>query len=107
MLDRDPRREVEASPIEASPFVRLPALITGTLRPVPTMPTPLLTFDGINRVQGGTAVPPDPVGDVGLNHYVQAVNNAFKVFDKNGNILSVQLHSIHSLLRWATALLAV
>jgi hypothetical protein len=88
MLDRDPRREVGASPIEASSFVRLPASITGTLRPVPTMPTPLLTFDGINRVQGGTTVPPDPDGDVGLNHYVQAVNNAFKVFDKNGNILS-------------------
>ena len=33
-------------------------------------------------------MPPDPNGDVGPNHYVQAVNNAFKVFDKNGNILS-------------------
>ena len=88
MLDRDPWPDVGASPIEASRFVRLPALITETLRPVPTMPTPLLTFDGLNRVQGGTAVPPDPVGDVGPNHYVQAVNNAFKVFDKNGNTVS-------------------
>ena len=88
ILDRDPGREVGASPIEASPFVRLPALITGTLRSVPTMPTPLLTFDGISHDQGGSGVPPDPVGDVGPNHYVQAVNDAFKVFDKNGNTLS-------------------
>ena len=51
------------------------------------MPTPLLTFDGISRVQGGTTTPPDTIGDVGPNHYVQAVNNAFKVFDKNGNTL--------------------
>src|SRR5262249_50217077 len=80
MLDRDPWIEIGASPIEASRFVRLPALITGTLRPVPTMPTPLLTFDGINDDEGGGNPPPDPVGDVGPNHYVQAVNSAFKVF---------------------------
>jgi hypothetical protein len=88
MLGRDPWIDVGALPIEASRFVRLPALITGTLRPVPTMPTPLLTFDGISLGQGGMGWPPDPVGDVGPNHYVQAVNDAFKVFDKNGNILS-------------------
>jgi hypothetical protein len=88
MLGGDPWIDVGAPPIEASRFVRLPALITGTLRSVPTMPTPLLTFDGISRGQGGVGWPPDPVGDVGPNHYVQAVNDAFKVFDKNGNILS-------------------
>jgi hypothetical protein len=33
------------------------------------------------------AIPPDPVGDVGPNHYVQMVNVSFAVFDKNGNRL--------------------
>ena len=88
MLGRDPSIDIAASPIEASRFVRLPALITGTLRSVPTMPTPLLTFDGISHDHGGSGVPPDPVGDVGPKHYVQAVNDAFKVFDKNGKTLS-------------------
>jgi hypothetical protein len=51
------------------------------------MPPPLLIFDGISREEG-KADPPDINGDVGPNHYVQAVNQAFKVFDKNGNTLS-------------------
>ena len=31
--------------------------------------------------------PPDPVGDVGPNHYVEMVNLAFAVYDKQGNTL--------------------
>jgi uncharacterized repeat protein (TIGR01451 family) len=33
-------------------------------------------------------VPPDPVGDVGPNHYIQAVNAQFQVFDKQGTSLA-------------------
>ena len=32
--------------------------------------------------------PPDSDGDVGPNHYVEAVNESIKIFDKNGNTLS-------------------
>ena len=50
------------------------------------MPPPLLTFDGMNSAQSGCGCfPPDTDGDVGPNHYVEAVNDSFKVFDKNGN----------------------
>ena len=31
--------------------------------------------------------PPDPVGDVGPNHYVEMVNLAYAVYDKQGNLL--------------------
>ena len=31
--------------------------------------------------------PPDPVGDVGPNHYVEMVNLAFAVYDKTGDLL--------------------
>jgi len=31
--------------------------------------------------------PPDPVGDVGLGHYVEMVNLAFAVYDKSGNLV--------------------
>src|SRR5262245_3002172 len=58
---------------------------------VPSMPLPLLTFDGINFAQancGEFCYPPDTNGDVGPTHYVQAVNTSFRVFDKSGNPLT-------------------
>ena len=50
------------------------------------MPGPLLTFEGHNNTCG--CFPPDSNGDVGPNHYVEAVNESIKIFDKNGNTLS-------------------
>lgn len=45
---------------------------------------PLINIRGINS----RANPPDTVGDVGRNHYVQMVNATdFQVWDKNGNSL--------------------
>ncbi|MFN3476009.1 MAG: carboxypeptidase regulatory-like domain-containing protein [Candidatus Methylomirabilales bacterium] len=51
------------------------------------MPVPEFTFEGIssddnNLVYGFRVLPPDTNGDVGPNHYVQVVNNLFRVFDK-------------------------
>ena len=46
-----------------------------------------ISFDGMDIEDGGFAIPPDPVGDVGPNHYVQMVNTAFAIFDKQGNRL--------------------
>jgi hypothetical protein len=50
------------------------------------MPGPLLTFEG----QGNTCScqPSDSEGDVGPNHYVEAINESIRIFDKNGNTLS-------------------
>lgn len=45
--------------------------------------TPLLTFEAAHD----GATPSDPTGAVGPNHYVMAYNTAFKIFDKNGNVL--------------------
>jgi len=70
-----------------SHFAQFQALITGILRPVPTMPAPLLTFDGISFADGEWW-PPDTNRDVGPNHYVQSVNDSYQVFDKNGNPLT-------------------
>jgi hypothetical protein len=57
------------------------------------MPTPALSFDGLSSNDNAAAygfriVPPDPFGDVGPNHYVQAVNALVRVFDKNGAALT-------------------
>jgi hypothetical protein len=52
------------------------------------LPTPSLTFEGIDAADEGNSVaPPDTNGDVGPNHYVQTVNNRVGIWDKNGNVL--------------------
>jgi hypothetical protein len=43
------------------------------------------SFDGLGNVTG--SVPPDTNGDVGPNHYVQTVNVAMAIWDKEGNEL--------------------
>jgi hypothetical protein len=83
-LTRYPHPET-GSPERQGPF----PLITNLLRPAPTMPLPLLTFDGMNSAQSGCGcLPPDSDGDVGPNHYVNAVNTSIKIFDKSGNPLN-------------------
>ena len=62
-------------------------LLGNLWRPMPTMPSPLLTFEGLSVAEAPFGVP-DTNGDVGPNHYIEAVNGAFRVFDKNGNPLS-------------------
>lgn len=62
-----------------------------TLNGPQAMPTPILTFDGAtsadNASQGvGGLAPPDPVGDVGPNHYISGVNSVIKIFNKNGTV---------------------
>jgi hypothetical protein len=49
-------------------------------------------FNGLSNndnflIYGGRANPPDPVGDVGPNHYVEMINVAFAVYDKAGSKL--------------------
>jgi hypothetical protein len=56
------------------------------------IPAPTANFEGISNednfnIFGFRVNPPDPVGDVGPNHYVEMVNLAFAVYDKSGNLL--------------------
>lgn len=53
---------------------------------------PMVNFEGLSNqdnldVFGFRVNPPDPVGDVGPNHYVEMVNLLFAVYDKQGNLL--------------------
>ena len=66
------------------------------LVPTGSMPTPLLTFEGLSNldniaVTSARIAPPDPNGDVGLNHYVQFVNILFRAYDKSGAPLTAPL----------------
>jgi N-acetylneuraminic acid mutarotase len=62
------------------------ALLKNVWRPAPTMPGPLLTFEG----QGNTCgcQPSDSEGDVGPNHYIEAINEVIAIYNKNGVLLS-------------------
>src|SRR5262245_11955169 len=62
--------------------------------PLGPMPPPIQNFPGITssdhcgRVPCGFGAPPDTNGDVGFNHYIQAVNQAFAIYDKTGTLLA-------------------
>jgi N-acetylneuraminic acid mutarotase len=71
-----------------SGLAKVQQLVKNLWRPAPNMPPPLLTFEGESAAQACACAPPDSDGDVGPNHYVEAVNEAFRVFDKNGTALS-------------------
>ena len=90
-LTRHPLTAQQGRPAQSqtSAFTQFSSLIKGLLRPLPNMPAPLLTFDGMNSVQSACGcLPPDSDGDVGPNHYVNAVNTRIKIFDKSGNPLN-------------------
>jgi hypothetical protein len=86
-LTRYPHPKTGAPPpATSSPWLQ--KLMNGLWRPTPTMPGPLLTFEGGAAAQFCACAPPDSDGDVGPNHYVEAINEAFAVFNKNGTMLA-------------------
>ena len=53
------------------------------------MPTPTVNFETISltdttALPGQGFLPPDTVGEVGPNHFVQMVNSAFRIYNKTG-----------------------
>ena len=66
-------------------------------RAVEAYPSAALTGAEFDGIPATGRLPPDTVGDVGPTHYIQAVNTAFAIYEKNtGTILAGPL-SINSL----------
>src|SRR5437762_4041687 len=62
---------------ETPSFPQFQSLLGKILQPVPNMPPPLLTFDGISSAESFCGcIPPDTNGDVGPNHYVETTNRS-------------------------------
>ena len=62
------------------------------LGPALAIPSPIQNFEGLSNLDnfdifGFRVNPPDPVGDVGPNHYVEMINLVFGVYDKTGTLL--------------------
>ena len=88
-LMRYPHPETPSPTKPISAYQRFESLMKQIISPLPNMPGPLLTFDGMNSTQSGCmCLPPDTDGDVGPSHYVQSVNSSIKIFDKSGNPLN-------------------
>jgi hypothetical protein len=88
-LMRYPHPEIPTPTKPTSAHERFESFMKEILPPLPNMPAPLVTFDGMNSSQSGCmCLPPDTDGDVGPSHYVQSVNSSIKIFDKNGNPLN-------------------
>ncbi|MGE5140189.1 MAG: hypothetical protein ACM3JD_12060 [Rudaea sp.] len=67
-------------------------LLPLTVNPAVTIPSTIQNFEGMSNqdnfnIFGFRVNPPDPVGDVGPNHYVEMVNLVFAVYSKTGTLL--------------------
>ncbi|MDQ1354205.1 MAG: hypothetical protein QG657_4514, partial [Acidobacteriota bacterium] len=61
--------------------------ISGQVVPAPRqMADPIIGFNGLDFQNWGAGWPPDPTGDVGINHYVQAVNISIGIFRKSDGV---------------------
>ena len=98
--DRDPEdtggedseREERAEEIEEVPANGFSGGDAQTEAPAASIPSTLANFEGISNqdnfnIFGGRVNPPDPVGDVGPNHYVEMVNLAVGIYSKSGTLL--------------------
>ncbi|HKG13754.1 MAG TPA: hypothetical protein VKB12_10455, partial [Pyrinomonadaceae bacterium] len=50
--------------------------------PSAPVPGPIITFPGLDFAGWGAGHPPDTVGDVGPNHYIQSINSSVAIYDK-------------------------
>ena len=88
----DPADELDLGPMAgADSGYSADGALQSALLPA-TIPSTQQNFEGISNqdnfsIFGGRVNPPDPVGDVGPNHYVEMVNLTFAVYNKTGTRL--------------------
>lgn len=90
--NKKPIRKFDPNAV-ATPDGALWSASSASFGPVPAAPAlPTVSFDGISSAEtvtlGQGYLPPDTTGAVGPTQYVQAVNSAFRVWDKAGNPLT-------------------
>jgi MBG domain (YGX type)/Carboxypeptidase regulatory-like domain/Bacterial Ig-like domain (group 3) len=75
-----PGRESASGPTSTSaPELEAPTLSAPA-------PAPLATFEGLDNATWGAGHPPDTVGDVGPNHYIQSINSSVGIYDKSTGV---------------------
>jgi hypothetical protein len=90
-FEAEPVRPIHAP--HAPPQLPVYDPVQQTIMAATAMPSPLLTFEGMNQADGcGGCIPPDPNGAVGPNHYVEMVNSSYSVYNKTGTRLVGPVH---------------
>jgi uncharacterized repeat protein (TIGR01451 family) len=95
-IKASPGNKVFPHPLEPGPTglkkmaspASAPATTSSGQSPSSNMPAPIVSFKGLDFNTWGAGWPPDTVGDVGPNHYIQAVNTSIGIFSKSGTLLS-------------------
>ena len=87
LFDERPEFEQpESRPKEALPAVEPQTDAEPSGEPMAPIPTPIVSFNGLDFSNNGAGHPPDTVGDVGPVYYVQAVNTSIGIYYKtNGS----------------------
>jgi uncharacterized repeat protein (TIGR01451 family) len=91
VVPNDPNRVIPELERQLQPTVATQTHDAATQTAVGALLAPATTtsFVGLSLSDLTTGyIPPDPVGDVGLNQYVQAVNGGLSVFSKTGDNLT-------------------
>jgi hypothetical protein len=88
----DPANEPDRGPMSGADAGYSADGALQSLLPPPTIPSTGANFEGLSNqdnfnIFGFRVNPPDPVGEVGPNNYVEMVNLTFAVYDKSGNKL--------------------
>ena len=88
----DSEREERAEEIEEVPPNGFSGGDAQTEAPAESIPSTVANFEGLSNqdnfnIFGGRVNPPDPVGDVGPNNYVEMVNLTVGIYSKSGTLL--------------------
>ena len=87
--DKKPAREMGTPPNQGPNGNGIDSVLQGSAVLAAPAPSPSGSFKGLDLQNWGAGWPPDTHGDVGPNHYIQAVNTSIGVFDKaSGALLS-------------------
>jgi len=80
--DKKPAREMGTPPDLGPTGNGVDSVLQGPIALSAPAPAPSSSFAGLDLQNWGAGWPPDTHGDVGPNHYIQAVNTSIGVFDK-------------------------
>ncbi|HEY0783011.1 MAG TPA: hypothetical protein VGE98_11175, partial [Thermoanaerobaculia bacterium] len=97
--ERPEREEPEIEPIELPGLPQPEAALQAPVTPNVAAPAASANFAGLDFATWGAGHPPDTVGDVGPNHYIQAVNSSIGIFNKSdgSRVAALTLNSFMSL----------
>src|SRR5574341_2650054 len=85
---REMLRPLRPSPLTPQPRAGFKDPALQSVQAPLAMPTTSQNFKGLDFATWGAGWPPDTNGDVGPNHYIQAVNISIGIFNKTGTLLA-------------------